>query len=264
MTKKRDSIAYTSPYGGEWLKTRDVRKQHAKALGLLTRLTTHEAWATATLEIQLPQSEALHHACITHFRDDDRHVRYQPHDRAALEERGVPIDDVAAAALARFGPACVRSWCAGPDELWRLHHYQLFWQQERCPTPADWLAFVEDHQAEKGDIRHRVELSLTSEFVQWLDPATGQLLPFQEPSHYPPFTSSPSGCRVLVVLNLPAGTMLLDGRLPFERADEAFVAYYRELTAALGHALSPKNFRARLSNQDGTATYDRKLPAWKP
>lgn len=263
MTRKRDAISYSSPYGGEWLKTRDVRKQHDKVLSLLTTLTTHAAWATARLEVRLPQSEALHRAYVDHLRHVGDPIRPTPRGRADLEAIGVPLDATAAATLDRFGPARVREWAGSLDDRWQLHHYLLEWEQERCATPADWFAHVEGHQAAKdseGD--PLVRLVLVSELVRWIDPATRAPLPFQEAEHYPPVHGAGGDCRVHAVLVLPRGTLLLSGRLPFERVDDAFLAYYREITAALGHPLSPKNFRAQLSSKDGTSTYDRKLPAW--
>ena len=264
VSKLRDSIAYASPHGGEWLKTRDVRTQHAKVVSLLTGLTSHQAWATATLEVRLPPSAVLHAAYFAHLHGRDHDEKWRPRGRAELAALAVPLDDVAGLALDRFGPARLRERAGGPGDDWRGHHYELEWEATRCPTPLDWLAHVEAQQTAKdADGDPRLRLALASEYVAWLDPVSRAPLPFQKPDHYPTFAGVPSGCQAHVVLSLPRGILMLGARLPFERVDEPFLAYDRAIAAALGHALSPKNFRARLANQDGTGTYDRKLPSWR-
>lgn len=259
--KKRDSIRYGSPNGGEWLKTRDVRKALDKVTRFLTRLTTFEQWADAELDCQLDTTEALSLAYDAHVPQHDIIERARTHDRAAFAARGIALDERASEMLDRFGPARIWRWSSG--SRWRSHAFQLEWKRESCATPTDWLDYVVEHQAEKSAYRPRVELRLFSGFLTWIAPATRAPLPLQDPAHYPPFAGTPSGCRVSCHAILPGNTLLLDGRLPFESVDDAFLAYDRAITDALGHALSPKNFRAYLSNADGTNAYERKLPPWR-
>ena len=264
--KKRDSISYASQDGGEWLRTRSVREALAKVGALLERLTTFRRWPHAELAVEVapgPALDALHDELErgpSELGLAERRAR--TFDAAALAARGVALDPLAGDALARFGPARIHPWGAstGPGVADRRPRYRLRWQRARCPTPDDWVAYADAHRRMMLDGCVRVSVVLDSRWVQWTDPATGALLPFQDPVYYPPLANAAHGCHVRVLLFLPACKMILDGRLPFERADAAFLAYYDRIADALGHPLPAKRFRAVRSNQRGTGTYERKLP----
>jgi len=253
--RKRDSITYVSRNGGEWLRTRDLRDAVAKVEGLLDRLTTFRRWQAAELAIDLPSSPAVDalHAQIEPFQPRPRC------SRAALAARGIEADDVLGDALVRFGPAYLVRWRTdGADG--RGARYRLAWERAECPTPDDWIAYVAGRRRMMFDGHPRAALTLASPVVRWADPTTGAPLPFQDADLYPPRADAAPGCYVRVRLALPECSMVLDGRLPFERADDRFVAYYDRITDALGHPLPPRHFRATLANRHGTGTYERRLP----
>lgn len=91
-------------------------------------------------------------------------------------------------------------------------------------------------------------------------PHTGEVLPFQESEHYPPnsavsqllFTLEPKHKNI-------APSMSLTACLPFEQADDEFLAYYEAMCSALSYTLPKTRFRLASPNKRGDAEVYRKL-----